>query len=116
LGFRLIFFHMVKQLVHSTTVLCSTVMHMKWTEATTWETVKGNHPTAWQHSSTYNISDKHDIGNNGLGNHEPPSFRPRLSPPWSSFVWTNEYAPREIEISNLWWTQILCPELATQPG
>jgi hypothetical protein len=35
LGFRLIFFHMVKQL-DSITVFYYTVMHIKWSEETTW--------------------------------------------------------------------------------
>jgi hypothetical protein len=44
-----------------------------------WETVK-YHPTVWQRTSTYRKFEEGDIGNNGLGNHEPTPLEPWLSP------------------------------------
>jgi hypothetical protein len=39
-----------------------------------------------------------------------PPYSPDLAPS----DWTNECAPRKTEISNWWWAQMWCPELATQ--
>jgi hypothetical protein len=64
----------------------------------------------------YSRFDKGDIGNSGLGSHESPSLHPWLGPQWFSFVWTSEGAVRRTEISNWWWSQTLCLELAAQLG
>jgi hypothetical protein len=67
---------------------CVTLMHSiilqccasSDSEDETWETVKGDHPTAGQCLSTYSRFDKGDIGNSGLGNHESPSLHADLAP------------------------------------
>jgi hypothetical protein len=56
-------------------LLCSDV-HTSDSEEMIWETVKDYHPTAWQCSSTNRTFGKGEIGNNELGNHEPPSLQP----------------------------------------
>jgi hypothetical protein len=60
--------------MHSITVMCYAKMWAKQFRRKTWRTIR-DHPTAWQRVATYGKFDD-GIGNNGLGNHEPPSLQP----------------------------------------